>query len=155
MTGPVIILIGIVLILLGIFIFKKLPGIKLRTVRIFWLVGLIMLIIGIAVTLYKPPKGLLPDGSVNDKGNDDASGLDLDENLEEIPESTLIIDGDRIITNDRVFEDTSAFREYIAASEIKDGFDLVDRYAVYDTYNEVKNILNTYGIEIRSEETAE
>ncbi|MCR4591073.1 MAG: hypothetical protein K5668_09665 [Lachnospiraceae bacterium] len=150
----IIILLGIALMALGVFIFKKLPGIKLKIVRIIFLLGLLTLLAGILIAAYKPLKGLLPDGSADIKENDDASGLDIDTDLSEIAENTLIVDGDRIIMRNRVFEDTADFREYIASEEAPKGLDLVDRYAVYSVYEEVLKILETNGIEILSEKSA-
>ena len=155
MTPFIITMLGILLIAVGIFIFIKLPGIKIRTVRIICLVGVLVFVAGIILWRYKSPKGLLPDGNKNDSGNDDAAGLDVDPDSGLIPDGTIVVDGDRIMMADRVFEDTADLEAYIGSRGPEEGFDLVDRYAVYDTYMQVKDILQRYGAEIRSEEAAE
>ena len=155
MTPFIITALGILLIAAGIFIFIKLPGVKLRTVRIICLLGVLVFIAGIVLWKYKPPKGLLPDGRKDDSGNDDAAGLDIDTDSDLIPDGTIIVDGDRIMTADRVFEDAADLEAYIGSAGPEEGFDLVDRYAAYDTYMQVKDILLKYGVEIKSEEAAE
>ncbi len=146
---------GIVLLLLGITAYRKFPGIKLKYVRICLLAGIIVFIIGVILFFKLPKKGLLSEGSENSTENTEtAGGLGSSGETEADP-GTIIVYGNDILIGGRSVGNVAGLDDYIASSGFKGGYILVDRYAVYDTYNEVKEFLRTRGKEILKEEQAE
>jgi len=150
-----LIIAGVLLILLGIVIYRKLPGIKEKTVRRILLSGTVVLLIGILFSFYTPPKGLLMSGSTSDTGNDDASGLENGRSGDDEADDSIVVEGDSILLKDRVFHSPEEFREYLKENGRDDGYRIMDRYAVYDVYTGVIRVLEEEKIPVISEETLE
>ena len=155
MMALILIIIGILLLLLAVLIFRKLPGIRLKYVRIIMLAGFLLLVAGAVWSLIKPVKGLLSAGDAADKGNNDVAGIYAEAGESEITDGTVIVDGKSIIIDGNIMLSTREFNEYIAGSERQGGYRIIDRYALYDTYKEVLEILEKNGKIIEEERAVE
>ena len=150
-----ILITGLALIALGIFAFKKLPGVRLRYVRILMITGALVVVTGVLLLLFTPGKGILMSGSKADSGNDDVSGFDSDGAGAEDQGDYVIIDGSSIITGGRVFNTGEEFSIYLRENGRKEGYRLIDRYALYESYEDVKKALLSENIPVLSEESAQ
>ena len=151
---PLLIILGAAVIILGIVCFNKFPAISPKLFRIIIIIGLLIFIIGLLLSFVLPKKGLLQDGKTGDTGNDDVSG-GYGEDGEGLSQGMIMVDGTKIIVGDKVLYSISDLDNYLTSSEWKGGYELIDRYAVYDNYMEVKKLLERKGFEILSERTGE
>jgi len=155
MMAAAILLTGSLLIAFGFFAFHKLPGVKLKYVRLLMLTGALIILAGVLVLLFPKGQGFLMSGSKADSGNDDVSGFDSDEGGAEGAEDTVIIDGSSILIGGRVFKTKEELSGFLRTGGRKEGYRLMDRYALYESYEEVKAVLREENIPVLSEESTE
>ena len=150
-----ILLTGSILIVLGFYAFHRLPGVKLKYVRLLIIAGSLIVLAGVLVLLFSPGKGILMSGSKADSGNDDVSGFDSEGAGAEDGKDFVIIDGSSILIGGKVFNTVEELKEYIKTDGRKEGYRLIDRYALYESYEEVKAVLRDENIPVLSEESIE
>lgn len=153
--GILIVIIGILLTVLGVYVFKKLPGISIKHVRALILTGILIVIAGVLIIRFIPKKGLLSAGESIDSGNDDVSGKTAENGDTDISRGTVVIDGSSIIISNGTVLSPAAFDEYIKTDEWQGDYELIDRYALYDTYTEAKEILERNGKTVGEERAEE
>jgi len=155
MMPAAILLTGSLLIALGFYAFHRLPGVKLKYVRFLIITGALIVVTGVLLLLFTPGKGILMSGSSADSGNDDVSGFDSDGAGAEDQDDYVIIDGSSIITGGRVFNSGEEFSLYLTENGRKEGYRLIDRYALYESYEDVRKALLSENIPVLSEESAQ
>ena len=155
MTALYFLIPGLIFIASGIFSFKKLPGVRLKYVRILIVVGVLSVAAGLTLFFALPKKGILPDGTLSDYGDDDSYGRS--EKGGDIPTDpgVILIRGGSIITEGMEFDNIASFDGYITTSSWQGGYELIDDYASYSAYEAVRKVLKDRGKSILSERTSE
>ncbi len=151
MIKVVIMVLGILIALFGIIAIKKFPRIPLKRAFVIIIAGIVFFIIGLTLALRLPEKGLLSEGSSEVTKSDDAAGNPGEEEGKAEP-GTIVITGTEIYIDGEKKENIAELDHYMASSGWKGGYMLIDKYAAYETYIEVKEFLEETGKEILSEE---
>ncbi len=146
-----LLIVGILFILFGVLIIRKLPRISIKRAYLVILAGVCLLAAGLLLFFKLPEKGLLSEGEEGIVKSDDASGKP-GEAAEVMESGTIIISGSDILIEGKTLKTTAELDDFLSRSDWKGGFVLVDKYASYDSYIKVKELLSLRGKEILSEE---